>query len=138
LIDIFRLLLKLKKPFLFSIPKTPDSILTHFDLEFYKYKFSVTNINMGGNYTNKRIGILGGMGPYATVIFMKNILDMTDAEKDWEHIHTIVDNNTKIPSRSRAILFNETSPLDGMLESCKKLESYTVDTIVIPCNSESC
>ena len=44
-------------------------------------------------------------------------------------------NNTKIPSRSRAILFNETSPLADMLASCKKLESYPVDVIVIPCNS---
>ncbi len=83
----------------------------------------------------KTIGILGGMGPYATLMFMKNILDLTDAEKDWDHIRTVTDSNTYIPSRSRAILYNETSPLEGMLDSCKRLQRYPVDIIVIPCNS---
>lgn len=83
----------------------------------------------------KIIGILGGMGPYATVYFMKNILDLTFATKDWEHIHMVVDNNPHIPSRSRAILYNETSPLEGMVDSCRRLEKYPVDIIVIPCNS---
>jgi aspartate racemase len=85
--------------------------------------------------SSKVIGILGGMGPYATVMFMQNILDLTNAKKDWDHIRTVVDNNTQIPSRSRAILFNETSPYDAMLESSRKLESYPVDAIVVPCNS---
>ena len=84
---------------------------------------------------SKVIGILGGMGPYATVMFMQNILDLTNAKKDWDHIRTVVDNNTQIPSRSRAILYNETSPYDAMLKSSKKLESYPVDAIVVPCNS---
>jgi aspartate racemase len=90
---------------------------------------------MNGEKSQKVIGILGGMGPYATVMFMKNILDMTHAEKDWDHIHTVVDNNTQIPSRSRAILYNEASPYEAMLASCEKLLSYPVDAIVVPCNS---
>ena len=99
------------------------------------------NDNLGGRNPSTRhnitrvVGILGGMGPYATVMFMKNILDMTDAKKDWDHVHTIVDNNTQIPSRSRAILYDELSPYDAMLDSCKKLERYPVDVIVVPCNS---
>lgn len=85
---------------------------------------------------NKKIvGILGGMGPYATIMFQKNILDLTNANKDWDHIHTVTDSNTHIPSRSRAILYGETSPLEGMIESCKKLETYPVDVIYLPCNS---
>ena len=90
---------------------------------------------MNGEKSQKVIGILGGMGPYATVMFMKNILDMTHAEKDWDHIHTVVDNNTQIPSRSRAILYNEASPYEATLASCEKLLSYPVDAIVVPCNS---
>lgn len=83
----------------------------------------------------KNIGILGGMGPYATLMFLKNILDLTNADKDWDHIRTITDSNVDIPSRSRAVLFGEKSPLEGMIESCKKLEKYPVDAIYIPCNS---
>ena len=44
--------------------------------------------------SSKIIGTLGGIGPYATVMFMNDILEMNNAEKDCEHIHTIVDNNT--------------------------------------------
>lgn len=81
------------------------------------------------------IGILGGMGPYASVSFMKTLLDLTGAKKDWEHLRIIMDNNPHIPSRTRAFLYNEESPVLGMIESCKKLEKYPVDIILLPCNS---
>jgi aspartate racemase len=84
---------------------------------------------------NKVVGILGGMGPYATLFFFENILCHTDADKDWDHAHLVIDNNTKIPSRTRALLFEEQTPFEIMLESCKKLQKYPVDIIVIPCNS---
>ena len=84
---------------------------------------------------HKVVGVLGGMGPYATLLFYENILNLTDADKDWDHVHLVIDNNTKIPSRTRALLFGEKSPYDCMLESCEKLENYPVDIIVIPCNS---
>ncbi|MFJ7921358.1 aspartate/glutamate racemase family protein [Lysinibacillus fusiformis] len=81
------------------------------------------------------LGILGGMGPYATHYFYKRILDLTPAKKDWEHLRIIIDSNPHIPSRSRYILYDESSPVDVMIDSCKRLESYPVDMIVVPCNS---
>lgn len=84
---------------------------------------------------SKVIGVLGGMGPYATFSFCQSILTYTNAKKDWEHIHLVIDNNTKIPSRTRCYLYNEESPLSGMINACKKLESYPVDAIALPCNS---
>ena len=84
---------------------------------------------------NKLAGILGGMGPYATVEFQKHILSLTKAEHDKDHIRFILDMQTKIPSRTRALLYNEESPLEGMVESCRKLKGYGVDFIVLPCNS---
>ena len=84
---------------------------------------------------HKIIGVLGGMGPYATLSFFENILCFTDADKDWDHAHLVIDNNTKIPSRTRALLYKEQTPFEFMLESCKKLQNYPVDIIVIPCNS---
>ncbi len=83
----------------------------------------------------KTVGILGGMGPYATLMFMQRILEMTPAKKDWEHIRTVTDSNTKIPSRSRAILYDEPSPVEGMVDSCQRLQNYPVDVITCPCNS---
>lgn len=81
------------------------------------------------------VGVLGGMGPYATLQFLRNVLDMTPATKDWEHVRTVVDSNCHIPSRSRALLFGEASPLPGMIDSCQRLMRYPVDFIALPCNS---
>ncbi|QPK63429.1 aspartate/glutamate racemase family protein [Methylomonas sp. LL1] len=85
----------------------------------------------------KTIGILGGMGPYATISFYQKILDLSGATKDWEHCRTVIDVNTHIPSRSRHYLYHEASPVPAMIQSCKCLENYPVDFIVIPCNSAS-
>jgi aspartate racemase len=50
---------------------------------------------------HKIIGILGGMGSYATLLYFNNVLLTWDANKDWDYTHLIIDNNTKIPSRTR-------------------------------------
>jgi|SRR5690554_873315 len=84
---------------------------------------------------NKTVGILGGYGPYATADFYKLILDSTSAEKDWDHLHVIIDSNPKIPSRARAYLFNEESPIKYMLEGIDRLENAGADFFVCPCNS---
>ena len=47
----------------------------------------------------KTIGIIGGMGPMATVDLMKKVILATDAREDQDHIPILVDNNTNIPDR---------------------------------------
>ena len=49
----------------------------------------------------------------------------------------IIDNNPHIPSRSMAYEGIGPSPIEEMIESCKKLEEYPSDIIAIPCNSAS-
>lgn len=83
----------------------------------------------------KIIGILGGMGPYATADLFGKIIEHTPAKKDWEHLRVIIDNNPKIPSRTRAILYNEKSPVSMMIETAKNIQKAGADFIVIPCNS---
>lgn len=83
----------------------------------------------------KTAGILGGMGPYATAMFFRRVLDLTPAEKDWDHIHMVIDNHPHIPSRTRHILYGEESPVPGMIDACNRLAAYPVDFIAVPCNS---
>lgn len=83
----------------------------------------------------KVIGILGGMGPYTTIDMFRRLVDLTPAKKDWEHLRIIIDNNPKIPSRSRAILYGEASPVPMMIETAQNLERAGADFIVIPCNT---
>ena len=45
----------------------------------------------------KIAGIMGGMGPEATVDFMARVLAATDAATDQEHIHMLVDHNPRVP-----------------------------------------
>ena len=68
----------------------------------------------------KTIGILGGMGPMATVDLMKKIILATPAKVDQEHIPMLVDNNCRIPDRTRAIKGLGASPVPEMMKSAKR------------------
>jgi aspartate/glutamate racemase len=78
----------------------------------------------------KIVGILGGMGSYATLDFFKKILLSTPAKKDWEHLRILIDNNVKILSRTRAVLlmnrYKEYVGVDISKEFIKKVrEKYS-------------
>ena len=81
------------------------------------------------------VGILGGMGPYATNFFLKRILDLTPAKLDKDHFHTIIDNNVKIPSRTRAVKYNEESPVNDIVHSINNLGKIGCSFVMLPCNS---
>ena len=85
----------------------------------------------------KIIGILGGMGSYATVHTFKKMLDKIGAKKEQDYPRIIIDNNPKLPSRVRAILYNERQDelVKGMCDSIKRLLQYNVGMIFIPCNT---
>ncbi|MFQ6082016.1 MAG: aspartate/glutamate racemase family protein [Candidatus Aminicenantia bacterium] len=80
-----------------------------------------------------KIGILGGMGPEATVYLFHLIIKLTDAPKDQDHIPIIIYSNPKVPHRTDAILKNGKSPLPGLIRGAKILEKAGADFIVMPC-----
>jgi len=81
------------------------------------------------------VGVLGGMGPHATVDFFSQLVRVTPADKDWNHLHVIVDNNPRMPSRSRAYLHGEASPGPYLLAGARRLEAQGAQVIAVPCNS---
>ena len=81
------------------------------------------------------VGIVGGMGPYATNFFLKRILDLTPVKLDKDHFHTIIDNNVKIPSRTRAVKYNEQSPVNDIVKSINNLGKVGCTFVMLPCNS---
>lgn len=83
----------------------------------------------------KTLGIIGGMGPMATVDLMRKIILSTHAKTDQEHIHILVDNNPQIPDRTAAIEGRGESPVEKMLQSAKLLEAQGADVLVIACNT---
>lgn len=83
----------------------------------------------------QRIGVLGGMGPSATVDFMDKIIQLTPASCDQEHLPVVVANLPQVPDRSRAILGMGADPLPALLEGIDILNTANVGVIAIPCNS---
>ncbi|ERT68183.1 cysteate racemase [Cetobacterium somerae] len=83
----------------------------------------------------KKIGIIGGMGPLATADLFTKIIKASDAKCDNEHIPIIIDNNTKIPDRTSAILGIGESPLEEIILSAKTLEKSGADFLIMPCNT---
>ena len=81
----------------------------------------------------KIIGILGGLGPEATVGLFTKIIKLTKVSKDQDHLRILIDNNPKIPDRTLAIEKKGPNPLPQLLESAKLLEEAGADFIVIPC-----
>lgn len=83
----------------------------------------------------KVIGVLGGYGPYATNDFYRLMLNAINAKKDWDYPHVIIDSNPRIPSRARAFLYNEESPIPYMKQGIERLKNAGADFFICPCNT---
>jgi aspartate racemase len=81
------------------------------------------------------VGVLGGMGPAATVDFLRKIVVATPAETDQEHVPVILHGIPQIPDRSSAIEQGSDAPFFPMLAGLKMLERSGADIIAIPCNT---
>lgn len=86
--------------------------------------------------TDKTIGVIGGMGPEATVELMRRVIAATPASDDADHIRMIVDNNPGIPSRIKALIEGGgEDPGPVMAAMARGLETAGAEVLVIPCNT---
>lgn len=81
------------------------------------------------------VGILGGMGPQATVDLMNKIIAATPARQEADHVHMIVDCNPTVPPRTRALLDGGTSPAPDLADMARRLVTAGADVLVMPCNT---
>lgn len=81
------------------------------------------------------IGILGGMGPAATVDMFQKFIQFTPATCDQEHIPLIISSIPDIPDRTSSILHGGASPLMAMDERIQGLERAGAKCILIACNT---
>jgi aspartate racemase len=81
-----------------------------------------------------KLGVIGGLGPIATVAFLEKIILMTDATSDQEHMDMIIYNSPSIPDRTSFILGRSTeNPVIPMIMTGGRLVEQGVDCIAIPC-----
>jgi aspartate racemase len=81
------------------------------------------------------IGVIGGMGPLATVDFMHKVILATAAEGDEHHVPLLVSNDPRIPARPPAILGHGESPLPRLLDIRDRLLKAGATALVMPCNT---
>lgn len=81
------------------------------------------------------IGVLGGMGPEATLDFYAKLIAATPATADQDHLHVIIDADPSVPDRSAAIAGTGPSPGPQLAAMARRLETAGADVLVMPCNS---
>ncbi len=82
------------------------------------------------------IGILGGMGPEATLCLYYHLLRLNKGQKEQDHAHVIIDSNPSIPDRTCWLLEKKgEDPFPYLLDSGRRLQAAGADIIGIPCNT---
>ncbi|WP_336852133.1 aspartate/glutamate racemase family protein [Pseudescherichia vulneris] len=81
------------------------------------------------------LGVLGGMGPLATVDFMAKLLAATPATRDQQQIPVVAWNVPQIADRQKALAGLGPSPLPQLLNGIEKLNAAGASHIAIPCNT---
>ena len=79
------------------------------------------------------VGIIGGMGPEATIDFMSRVIALTPSQRDQDHIRMVVENNPHIPDRQAAVE-NDLIALE-LTSIAERLELAGADFLVLPCNT---
>jgi len=81
------------------------------------------------------VGVIGGMGPEATVDLFAKIVRSTPAHSDQEHLHILIDSYSQIPDRQAAVLQGGPDPTPALLESARRLEKAGAELLCMACNS---
>ena len=88
-----------------------------------------------GDGKRKTAGVMGGMGPDATVDFMIKVLRLTDSGGDQDHVHMIVDQDPTVPNRQTAIQTGNDDVSPALARMALRLQEAGADFLVMVCNS---
>ncbi len=85
-------------------------------------------------------GVIGGMGPAATIDFMTKVLAISQAargpgSREQDDVRLIVDSNPAVPDRNAAVAGTGASPGPHLAAMARGLERAGADFLVMPCNA---
>ena len=84
----------------------------------------------------RRVGIIGGMGPEATVALMQRVIALVPARDDADHVPLIVDQNTQVPSRIAYLIEGRgEDPGPVLVGMARRLEAAGAEAVAMPCNT---
>ncbi len=85
--------------------------------------------------TDRVLGVLGGMGPLASAVFMTRLTLLTPAERDADHIPAVLWSDPRVPDRGAARAGTGPSPLPALVRGLQGLEAAGCGAVAIPCNT---
>ncbi len=88
-----------------------------------------------GRGPRRTVGVLGGLGPEATLDFFAKVIARTPAERDQEHLHLIIDNDPGVPNRNDAVAGRGPSPAPQLAAMARRLEAAGAEVLVMVCNA---
>lgn len=83
----------------------------------------------------KVVGVLGGMGPDATIDFMAKVVAGTPANADQDHVRMLVDHNPRVPARILGDATRRSEIEEALAQMASGLERNGADFLVMPCNA---
>lgn len=84
----------------------------------------------------RTVGVLGGMGPEATVALMARVIAGVRAQDDTDHVPLIVDQNPQVPSRIRHLIERTgPDPTPVLVAMAQRLERAGAEALAMPCNT---
>jgi aspartate racemase len=81
------------------------------------------------------LGVLGGMGPLASAVFMQRLTLLTPAARDQDHVPAVLWSDPRVPDRTAARLAGGEDPLPALLRGLRGLEAAGCGAVAIPCNT---
>lgn len=86
------------------------------------------------------IGVLGGMGSYATLHFFEALLKAFPAQKEWDRPRILIDNRCTMPSRVLAVLegVKYDQLVEELTDSVQSLLQSGATKIILACNTSHC
>lgn len=82
-----------------------------------------------------KVGMIGGLGPAATVDLYDKIVKATPAKNDQEHFKLVVEQNPQIPDRTANLLGQGVDPTLALYNCAKRLQKDGCEALIIPCNT---
>ena len=83
----------------------------------------------------KTVGVIGGMGPAATLDFLVKLHAATPARADFDHLHVVTDNDPRRADRNAAMAADGPSPAPSMVATTRRLIAFGAEVLAMPCNA---
>ncbi len=81
------------------------------------------------------VGVIGGLGPKATLDFYAKLIEKTNAASDQEHLQVIINSNPKVPNRQHSLSGTGPSCAPHLIDSAQSLKRAGADFLVMVCNT---